>query len=46
MEFLKQVETSGNGVHVVSISLARTGENDNLLEAVLETQTLMPGEAP
>jgi type II secretory pathway component PulM len=46
MEFLKQVETSGNGVHVISISLARTGENDNLLEAVLETQTLMPGEAP
>lgn len=46
MEFLKQVETSGNRVHVVSISLARTGEKDNLLEAVLETQTLMPGEAP
>ncbi len=46
MEFLKQVETSGNGVHVTSISLARTGENDNLLEAVLETQTLMPGETP
>lgn len=46
MEFLKQVETSGHGVQVVSISLARTGEKDNLLEAVLETQTLMPGEAP
>jgi len=46
MEFLKQVETSGNGVHIVSISLARTGEKDNMLEAVLETQTLMPGEEP
>jgi hypothetical protein len=40
------VETSGKGVHVVSISLAQTGEKDNLLEAVLETQTLVPGEAP
>ncbi len=44
LEFLKQVETSGNDVHVVSISLTRTGEKDNLLEAVLETQTVMPGE--
>ena len=43
MEFLKRVETSGNGVYIVSISLTQTGENDNLLEAVLEAQTLMPG---
>ncbi len=42
--FLTRVETSGNGVHVVSMSLAGSGKNDNLLEAVLETQTLMPGE--
>ena len=44
MEFLRRVETLDNGVHVVSISLAKTGEKNNLLEAVLETQTLMPGE--
>jgi hypothetical protein len=43
MEFLKRVETSGNGVYIVSIPCPKTGENDNLLEAVLEAQTLMPG---
>jgi hypothetical protein len=46
MEFLRRVETFGNGVHVVSVSLAKTGEKNNLLEAVLEAQTLMPGETP
>jgi hypothetical protein len=45
MEFLRRVETLDNGVHVVSISLAKTGEKNNLLEAVMETQTLMPGES-
>lgn len=42
--FLQSVETSGNSVYVTSMSLSRTGESDALLEAVLETQTLMPKE--
>jgi hypothetical protein len=44
MEFLKRVETSGSGVYIVSISLTQTGENDKLLEAVMEAQMLIAGE--
>jgi hypothetical protein len=43
-DFLRRVESPGSGVHVVSMSLAKSGKNDTLLEAVLETQTLMTGE--
>ncbi len=41
IKFLEGVETSGNGVHIISLSLSRTGEQANLLEAVMEAQTLM-----
>jgi general secretion pathway protein M len=41
INFLAGVETSGNGVHIISLSLSRTGEQANLLEAVMEAQTLM-----
>lgn len=44
IHFLNAVETSGNGVHVISLSLSKTGEQENLLEAVLEAQTLMNRE--
>ncbi|MDT8380058.1 MAG: type II secretion system protein GspM [Desulfotignum sp.] len=44
IRFLNAVETSGNGVYVISLSLSKTGEKENLLEAVLEAQTLMNKE--
>ena len=44
INFIKGVETSGNGVYVISLSLSRTGEQANLLEAVLEAQTLVQKE--
>jgi len=44
VDFIQGVETSGNGVHVISLSLSRTGEQTNLLEAVLEARTMVPKE--
>jgi hypothetical protein len=41
IEFLKAVELSGNGVYITFLSLSKTGEQANLLEAVMEAQTLM-----
>jgi hypothetical protein len=40
-QFIKQVETSENGVQVVSLSLSLAGREKNLLDAVIEFQTLM-----
>ncbi len=44
IHFIKGVETSGNGVSVISLSLSRTGDQATLLEAVLEAQTLVQKE--
>lgn len=45
IDFIQMVETSGNGVYVISLSLSRTGEQANLLEAVLEARTLVQKES-
>jgi hypothetical protein len=44
IHFIKGVETSGNGVSVISLSLSRTGDQATLLEAVMEAQTLVQKE--
>lgn len=41
MEFIRLVETSGNGVQAVSLSLSLAGREKKLLDAVMELQTLM-----
>lgn len=40
-EFIRRVETSENGVQAVSLSLSLAGREKNLLDAVMELQTLM-----
>lgn len=40
--FLYRIENSGNGVSITSLSLSKGGKEKELLDAVLEAQTLVP----
>ena len=42
IDFLYQIESSKNGVSVISLSLTRSGKKKKKLDALIETQTLMP----
>lgn len=42
VEFLSRVESGQNGVFVTSLSLSKTGTGQDLLEAIIETRTVMP----
>jgi len=41
IDFIKQIETSENGVQIISLSLSKTGKKEDRLDAVIETQTLI-----
>ncbi|MBU1195800.1 MAG: type II secretion system protein M [Proteobacteria bacterium] len=43
VDFLDRIESSKNAVIITSLSLAKAGKQKNKLDAVLETETLMPG---
>ncbi|WP_319574378.1 hypothetical protein [uncultured Desulfobacter sp.] len=40
VDFLVRIETSPHGVSVISLSLTKSGDKGQLLDAVIETQTL------
>ena len=42
VEFLSRIESSGNSVDITSLSLTKAGKEEKKLDAVIETQTLMP----
>ena len=42
--YLMKIETAPAGVFIKSIALSKTGKEMNYLEAVIEAQTLIPGE--
>ncbi len=44
VDFLYRIESSQNGVSIISLSLTKAGKNKTMLDAVLETQTLMQKE--
>jgi general secretion pathway protein M len=44
VDYLARIEGSENGVFIKSLALAKTGRDMNFLEAVIEAQTLVPGE--
>lgn len=41
INFLQTVETSKNGIQIISLSLSKSGKNKKLLNAVIETQALL-----
>jgi general secretion pathway protein M len=41
IQFIKQIETSGKGVQIISLSLSKTGKKEDRLDALIETQTLI-----
>lgn len=43
VDFLEKIESPNNGVIITSLSLTKAGQQKNKLDAVLETETLMPG---
>lgn len=42
VDFLNKVEGQGNAVFITSLSISRTGAGQDLMDAVIEAQTLMP----
>ena len=42
VDFLSRIETSGKSVDISSLSLTKAGKDEKQLDAVIETQTLMP----
>lgn len=44
VDFLYRIESSNNGVVITSLSLTKAGKLKNKLDAVLETETLVPGK--
>ncbi len=42
IDFLYYIESSKNGVTITSLSLSKTGRENVMLDAIIETQTLMP----
>ncbi len=40
IHFINRVESQGNGIRIVSMSLTKSGKTGNLLDAVIEVQTL------
>lgn len=45
VDFLYGVETSQNGVHIRSLSLSKTGEDETMIEAIVEAETLVKEDA-
>ncbi|MBI9092439.1 MAG: type II secretion system protein M [Desulfobacterium sp.] len=45
VDFLYRVESSRNGVHIRSLSLSKTGKEQTLLDAIVEAETLVKGDA-
>ncbi|MEA1969737.1 MAG: hypothetical protein U9N77_16155 [Thermodesulfobacteriota bacterium] len=41
VDFLVMIENSGNGVYIKSLSLSKTGKEKKLLDAVIETETVI-----
>jgi len=41
MDLLYHIETSENGVTITALLLTKTGKNNDRLDAVIETETLM-----
>ncbi|MFH1154603.1 MAG: hypothetical protein V1793_12380 [Pseudomonadota bacterium] len=44
VDYISRIETARSGVFIKSISLSRTGKDLKQLEAVIEAQTLVPGD--
>lgn len=45
VDFLHGLETSRNGVHIRSLSLSKAGKEQTMLDAVVEAETLVKGDA-
>ncbi len=45
VDFLYRVESSQNGVHIRSLSLSKTGKEQTMLDAIVEAETLIKGDA-
>ena len=45
VDFLYSVETSQNGVQIRSLSLSKTGEEETMIEAIVEAETLVKEDA-
>jgi len=45
VDFLYSVETSRNGVQIRSLSLSKTGEDETMIEAIVEAETLVKEDA-
>ena len=45
VDFLYSVESSRNGVHIRSLSLSKTGKEQTMLDAIVEAETLVKGDA-
>jgi len=45
VDFIHRVESSNNGVFITSLSLAKSGKEKNMLDAVIETETLVKGKS-
>ncbi len=41
MDFISHIETSENGVTITALLLTKTGKNNDRLDAVIETETMM-----
>ncbi len=45
VDFLDSIDVPEKGVRVNAVSLSRSGKEDNLLDVVVETETLIPGKS-
>ncbi len=45
VDFLYSVESSRNGVHIRSLSLSKTGKEQTMIDAIVEAETLVKGDA-
>ncbi|MEH0021371.1 MAG: type II secretion system protein GspM [Desulfobacter sp.] len=45
VRFIQAVESQGAGIRISSLSLNKSGKEKNRLDATIEAQTLVPGEA-
>jgi general secretion pathway protein M len=45
VDFLYNVESSRNGVHIRSLSLSKTGKEQTMIDAIVEAETLVKGDA-
>jgi hypothetical protein len=41
MDFISHIEISENGVTITALLLKKTGKNNDRLDAVIETETIM-----